>query len=173
MKIKFLSVCGAVLCILFALIIAVDVVFPLRYYGYVKKYCSEYDVEPSIALAVIWTESKFRPQAVSSAGARGLMQLMPSTAEWLSSMLGEEYSDEKLFEPEYNIRLGIFYFSYLQQSFEGDYVLAAYNAGEGNVRKWLAGDGEIKFAETQDYIKKVNLVKKIYKFRVGYFFEKK
>ena len=170
MKIKFLSVCGAGLFVLFALIIAVDVIFPIRYYGYVKKYCSEYEVEPSVALAVIWTESKFRPQAVSSAGARGLMQLMPSTAEWLSKMLGEEYSDDKLYEPEYNIRLGIFYLSYLRQSFEGDYVLAAYNAGEGNVKKWIASGGEIKFAETQNYIKKVNLIQKLYKFRVGLLF---
>ena len=166
MRIKVLSVCGIVLCALFAVIIALDVLFPVRYYGYVKRYCREYNVSPSVALAVIWTESKFRPNAVSGAGACGLMQLMPSTAEWLAGELGAEYNDEKLFEPEYNIRLGIFYLSYLQQHFDGDYVLAAYNAGEGNVRKWLSSGGEIKFPETRDYINKVNFVNNLYKLRV-------
>lgn len=167
MRIKFLSLGGVALCALFALIIALDVLFPIRYYGYVKKYCKQYSVEPSVALAVIWTESKFRPNAVSRAGACGLMQLMPSTAEWLCLEIGEEYSEEKLFEPEYNIKLGIFYLSYLQQNFSGDYVLAAYNAGEGNVKKWLSTDGKIKFDETKEYIKRVNMAKKLYSFRVA------
>lgn len=167
MRIKFLSICGAVLCAAFAVIIALDVLFPIRYYGIVKKYCREYSVEPSLALAVIWTESKFRPAAVSSAGASGLMQIMPTTAEWLAGQVGEDYSDEKLFEPEFNIRLGIYYLSYLQRSFDGDYVLAAYNAGEGNVKKWLEAGGEIRFAETKNYVDKVNAINKLYKFRVG------
>lgn len=166
MKNKILSVCGISVCIIFAAMVALDVLFPLSYYGFVRKYCKMYDVEPSLALAVIWTESKFRPHAVSSAGACGLMQLLPSTAEWLSSETGDEYADEKLFEPEFNIKLGIAYLSYLGKSFEGDYLLAAYNAGEGNVARWLAAGGEIAFAETRDYIKKVDFVKKIYELRV-------
>lgn len=148
-------------------IIAIDALLPIRYYGYIKRYCVEFSVEPSLALAVIWTESKYRPNAVSRSGAKGLMQLMPSTAEWLSDELGEEYSDEKLFEPEYNLRLGIYYLSYLQGRFDGDYILAAYNAGEGNVKLWLESGGEVKFPETRDYIKKVNRIKRLYAFRVG------
>lgn len=167
MRLKILSVCGAVLCLILMLIIAVDVCFPVRYYGYIKNYCSKYDVEPSVALAIIWTESKFRPNAKSDAGACGLMQLMPSTARWLASELGEDYSEDKIFDPEFNIKLGIYYFSYLQLSFDGDYALAAYNAGEGNVRRWLSYGKGIEFKETREYINKVNKVKKIYKIRVG------
>ncbi len=147
-------------------VIAIDVVFPVKYADEIKKYCDEYDVERSTVFSVIWTESKFRPAAVSGAGARGLMQLMPSTAKWLSEEIGCEYDEDKLFEPDYNIRLGVYYISYLQKKFSGDYVFAAYNAGEGNVEKWLGYDGKIAFSETRDYIKKVNAVKKIYKLRV-------
>ena len=95
------------------------------------------------------------------------MQLMPSTAEWLAGELNEQYSEDKIFDPEFNIKIGIFYLSYLQQSFEGDYVLAAYNAGEGNVKRWIEVGGEIKFAETRNYINKVNKIKRLYGFRVG------
>lgn len=150
--------------VLFAVIIAVDALFPMRYYGYVKKYCKECDIDCATVLAVIWTESKFVPSATSGAGARGLMQLMPSTAMWVSNELNEVYDEDRLFEPEYNIRLGVYYLSYLSRKFEGDYILAAYNAGEGNVKKWK---DEIPFPETRDYIKKVNMIKKIYSLRVG------
>lgn len=167
MKNKILSIVGAAICFLFLLFVALDLLFPIRYYGIVKKYCKEYNVEPSVVLAVIWTESKFRPEAVSSAGACGLMQLMPSTAKWLAFKLDCEYGDDKLFEPEYNIMMGIYYLSYLKTKFTGDYVLAAYNAGEGNADKWIASGGTIKFSETREYIDKVNTVKRIYKFRVG------
>lgn len=167
MKNKILCVAGAAICFVVLLFVALDVLFPVKYYGIIKKYCKEYNVEPSVALAVIRTESKFRPEAVSSAGARGLMQLMPSTAKWVAYRLDCEYGNDKLFEPEYNIKIGIYYLGYLKTKFTGDYVLAAYNAGEGNINKWIASDGKIKFPETRNYIEKVNTAKRIYKFRVG------
>ncbi len=155
------------MCLICFAAIAFDLLFPIRYYAAVKENCDRYGVEPSVALAVIWTESKFRSDAESSAGACGLMQLMPTTAQWLSYELDIEYGKEKLFEPEYNIRLGIYYLSYLKEKFDGDYALAAYNAGEGNVEKWLQTNGEIRFSETRDYINKVNMAKKIYRLRIG------
>lgn len=154
------------LCLTVASFALLDVFFPLSYYSSVKLYCSEYSVEPSLVFAVIHVESKFKSSAVSKAGACGLMQLLPSTAEWLAGEIGVPYSDKMLFEPDYNIRLGVAYLGYLSERFEGKYVLAAYNAGEGNVGKWLDGDGEIEFPETQRYIKKVTLAEKIYSFRL-------
>ena len=93
------------------------------------------------------------------------MQLMPSTAEWLAGKVGEEYSDERLYEPEFNIKLGSYYLSYLIKYF-GDRKLAicAYNAGQGNVSNWLedkrySTDGKtldnIPFEETKNYLNKV------------------
>ena len=147
-------------------IVLFDLAFPLRYYGYVKKYCDSYGVEQSTALAVIWAESRFDEGAISSQGAQGLMQVMPSTAKWLCQSLGIEYRAGMLLEPEANVRLGVYYLSYLQNRFEGDSVIAAYNAGEGNVRAWLNDGGEVRFAETRRYIKKVNLAKKVYSLRI-------
>lgn len=163
MKIKIISIFGAIIFFVFAAVIAIDLAFPIRYLNHIKKYCREYSVEPSLVLAVIWTESKYNPNAMSSAGACGLMQLMPSTAKWLA---GEEFDEQKLFDPEFNIKFGVIYLSYLEKSFDGDYVLAAYNAGEGNVREWIYNDGEIRFPETKDYVKKVRAVQKLYSLRI-------
>ncbi len=165
MRIKILSLVVAAVCLVFTLFVAIDVLFPIRYYGIIKKYCKEYNVQPSVVLSVIWTESKFRPDAVSLAGAQGLMQLMPSTAKWLSSQLGCDEDD--LSDPEYNIMLGVYYLSYLKTKFSGDYIFAAYNAGEGNVEKWISAGGEIRFPETRDYVDRINAVNRLYRLRVG------
>lgn len=121
--------------------------------------CSErYGVDVYVTLAVISAESKFDARAVSSAGAVGLMQLMPATAEWIADKLNIEYGYEKLFDVEYNIRLGTYYLSYLLKSFEYEYALAAYNAGEGVVREWIEKGinvEDIPYPETRDYVKRV------------------
>lgn len=167
MKTKRSLISAAVCVLLFAtlgLVIAIDLIFPIRYLSTIKKYCREYSVEVPLVLAVIWAESKFDSNAVSSAGACGLMQLMPSTASWIAE---KECGESELFDPEFNIRTGVKYLSYLKSKFGGDYVLAAYNAGEGNVAKWLNLGGEIKFSETRTYIKRVNKVEKLYRLRVS------
>ena len=83
-------------------------------------------------------ESGFKPMAKSGKGARGLMQLMPSTAEWIANKNGIAYSEELLVNAEYNLELGCAYLSYLSSRFDGKRnIAAAYNAGEGDVRKWL------------------------------------
>ncbi len=135
-----------------------------------EKYSERYGVDVYVTLAVMHTESKFDERAVSSAGAVGLMQLMPATAEWIARKLHMEYSYEKLFDAEYNIELGAYYLSYLLKSFEYEYALAAYNAGEGKVREWLS-DGvktdDIPYKETRDYVKRV--IKKVYEIKESYY----
>jgi soluble lytic murein transglycosylase-like protein len=103
-------------------------------------------VSPALALAVIWTESAGRADASSSAGAQGLMQLMPATAA--------RFGVSDSFEPAANIAGGVKYLDWLMKEFEGDplMVLAAYNAGEGAVRKHK---GVPPYAETRDYVPKV------------------
>lgn len=161
-----LFICGTAICVALALIVLTVALFPVRYHDKVKMYCEEFGVPPEEVYAVIWCESKFDKNAVSSAGACGLMQLLPSTAQWLSKQLGAEYSPDMLFDPDYNIRLGTMYLAYLKQNFSGDYAFAAYNAGEGNVRKWLLSGGKIEFEETRKYIKRIKTVKTLYSLRV-------
>lgn len=108
--------------------------------------CSKYAVDPNLVKAIIHTESAFNPYAVSSAGAEGLMQLMPETAGMV------EVPDS--FDPYANIEGGVKYFKYLLDKFHGNVrlSLAAYNAGENNVLKY---NGIPPFRETQEYVKKV------------------
>jgi soluble lytic murein transglycosylase len=134
----------------------------------IEKYSDEYDVPKELVFAVIKVESGFDPEAESSVGALGLMQMMPKTFEWLTGEehLDEHLSFEELTDPEVSIRYGTYYLRYLYLKFENwDTVLAAYNGGEGNVAKWLTdpecsdGNGNltyIPFEETRNYVKKVN-----------------
>ncbi len=106
----------------------------------------KYDVDPALVAAVMETESKFRTRARSQVGARGLMQLMPRTGRWLGA--------GNLYDPEQNVEAGTKYLSYLNQRFDGNLknTIAAYNAGEGNVRRY---QGIPPFRETRSYVKKV------------------
>ncbi len=112
----------------------------------IEKYADSYRLDPSLIRSIIETESKFNPRAVSPKGARGLMQLMPATAE----QLGVANS----FDPEQNIHGGVRYFRSLLDTFDNDLVLslAAYNAGENLVQR-LGRVPHIK--ETRDYIQSV------------------
>lgn len=149
--------------------------YPVKYEQHIEKYCSEYNIPEYIVLAVIKVESDFEPTATSSAGALGLMQMMPSTFKWLTSSehLAEYLSPASLYEPSVSIRYGCYYLKYLFEKFHNwDTVLAAYNGGEGNVAKWLADDEysdgkgnlvNIPFKETRNYVKKVNNAIDFYK----------
>ncbi len=155
------------------------VVFPLRYLDTVEKYSEEYGVDRVLILAVIHAESGFDPEAVSAADARGLMQINESTGIFIADKLGiEDYTQDKLYDPETSIRMGTWYLSYLGGLFGVERtVLAAYNAGPGRVREWISsddyGDGEnllqIPYAETKGYVEKIELRKKIY--RLLYFWK--
>ena len=109
------------------------------------------DLDPELVNAVIWVESRFRPEAKSSAGARGLMQLMPSTAAYLARELGVQRP--RAHDPKFNVHAGAYYLRRLLDRFEGDEVLAiaAYNAGPGNVKKWKAS-GDPLPATSESYV---------------------
>ena len=146
--------------------------YPLYYTEEISYASEKYGVSSSLIASVIFTESSFNPEAKSNRGAVGLMQILPSTAEWLCGKKGETFSSELLTNPLYNIELGTYYLSYLFQKFgDLDTVLASYNAGEGNVKLWLLNDsysldGEklttTPFKETNQYIQKVHTAKKFY-----------
>ena len=117
----------------------------------------------AMILAVIRTESDFYPDATSSVGARGLMQLMPDTFLWICEDLHEPRPAQEITDPETNIRAGSYYLAYLFQKFSSWRVaLAAYNAGEGRVHEWLTDPAlssggtlrRIPFPETAAYVKK-------------------
>lgn len=107
-----------------------------------------HSMHPDLVAAVIAAESAFDPRAVSVKGARGLMQLMPATAERFG------VAAERLFEPSQNLEAGVRYLSWLVDRFQGDpaSVLAAYNSGEGTVERY---GGVPPYRETRDYLRRV------------------
>ncbi|MGB4389072.1 MAG: lytic transglycosylase domain-containing protein [Caldicoprobacterales bacterium] len=149
--------------------------YPLKYVEYIQKYSKEYSVEAHLVASIIWVESKFKEGAVSHKDARGLMQLVPATASWTADKIElSPFDDTMLFDPEVNIRLGCWYLGYLRRQFPEDIelVLASYNGGIGNVKKWLANknyskDGlsldYIPFNETRNYVATVIKTMEIYK----------
>ena len=119
----------------------IDTQYPLQYRGLIEQYAAEYNLSPAFVAAVIRNESSFRPTVESGDGARGLMQLMPDTAEWIARKLQVGgYAFERMYDPESNIRFGCWYLNYLSKLFLGDpvAVTAAYHAGQGQVKVWLS-----------------------------------
>ena len=118
----------------------------MPYGDLIHEKAAKYDVDPALVAAVVEQESRFRSTARSPVGARGLMQLMPRTGRWLGA--------HNLYDPEQNIDAGVKYIRYLQARFDGNVkkTIAAYNAGEGNVRRY---GGIPPFRETQTYVKHV------------------
>ena len=145
--------------------------YPKKYSEYITKYSREFGIDEELVFAVIKCESNFLPHAQSQAGAVGLMQITEATFSDVAKMLHEEaeieFSTDAL-NPETNIRYGVRYIKYLNEIFGGDKtaVIAAYNAGLGNVANWM-GDStlkieEIKFSETKRYVEKVLKAESIY-----------
>ena len=139
--------------------------YPLRYDQAIREASKEYGLKPTFVAAVIRTESRFNPEAKSSQGAYGLMQLLPRTAQFISERSGiqGDYRD-----PRVNIKMGTWYLSYLRGRYSGDetLMLAAYNSGEGRVDGWLAEGRDLRqgipFAETHEYVKNVLAAQKTY-----------
>ncbi len=120
---------------------AIDEQYPLMYRDLITAIASEYNLAPSLIASVIMNESSFRPGAESSVGARGLMQIMPDTAEWIAHKLHmDNYRLDQLYEPDTNIRFGCWYLNYLGTLFNGDplCVVCAYHAGQGEISSWLS-----------------------------------
>ena len=129
-------------------------IYPLKYTDIVEKNANEISLPPSLVYGIIHTESHFDSEAVSHAGAKGLMQLMDATFEWVQKKLPEEPAPlSNIFEPSVNIRSGCKVMQILLKQFDNlETALAAYNAGSGNVDKY---GGIPPFEETQNYVKKV------------------
>jgi soluble lytic murein transglycosylase len=147
---------------------------PLRYESYVEKYSRENGLDKYLVYAVIKTESGFDPGAVSNVGARGLMQIMEDTFDWVKFRLGDEdarYLD--MYDPETNIRYGCWLVGYLCSEFGNvDTAMAAYHAGRGQVNEWLAdkeysSDGVhldvIPISDTAHYVNKIDRAMDTYK----------
>lgn len=145
---------------------------PRTYRELVETYAAEYEIPTSVVYAVIKCESDFDASAVSHAGAVGLMQLMPSTFEWLCTLTGDRYDPALLYDPETNIRYGTYMLSLVYTEYGNwETAYAAYNAGFGNVDKWLADpeygsrDGTlhyIPFKETRNYVTRVSEARAVY-----------
>lgn len=137
--------------------------YRVEYRSLITRYAQENELAPELVAAVIYTESRFIPDAQSPRGAIGLMQLMPETAQWVAEQQGTTVKN--LRDPEENIRLGTWYLRYLRTRFASpEMALAAYNAGHGHVDDWLqvaeAADGAlpveaIPFPETREFVKSV------------------
>jgi len=148
---------------------------PLRHEDVIRQQASDKDLDPSLIAGVIYVESRFRDQT-SHAGAKGLMQLMPATADYIARKSGgTRFVQGDLADPQINISYGSWYLRYLLQHYNGNVALAlaAYNAGEGKVDEWwreAADRGEkfvvakhIPFPETREYVKKVLSARNAYR----------
>ena len=138
--------------------------YPLRYEEFVTGHARNYDLEPHLLAAVIYQESKFEADAVSSSGAVGLMQLLPATAQGIADRTGGSgWHERDLLDPELNIRYGSWYLRHLLDKYEDEELaLAAYNAGQANVDQWRGRGVGIQFAETRHYVERVQELKEIY-----------
>jgi len=147
--------------------------YPVRHIEIIHRYAEEFDLEPELIFAVIHAESRFNDNAVSRVGASGLMQIMEETAYWIAPMAGlYDFNYNQIFDPEINVRLGSFYLSMLIRRYgDIEVALSAYNAGSGNVERWLNNpdyslDGEtldhIPFPETKNYVIRVANNQRIY-----------
>ncbi len=141
--------------------------YPQGFWPSINAASRRYGMDPYFVAAIIREESQFRTDAVSPAGARGVMQVMPSTGEWIARAAGiAGFDRSRLFEPDTNITVGTWYLSRLMQRFQGDLyrVSAAYNAGPEAVAGWASsvdsGDPvafveAIPYMETRSYVKRV------------------
>ena len=116
--------------------------YPRKYSEYVEKYAKEYNIDHLLLYSIIKAESNFEPSSTSTSGAKGLMQLMETTAQEVAENIVIDYN---IYNVEQNIMLGTKYFSDLMKNYNGNIYLSltAYNAGMGNVAKWIE-QGTIK-----------------------------
>lgn len=139
----------------------------VAYRDLIEYYSAVNCIDPAYVAAIIKRESDYDPVAISRVNARGLMQIMPDTGEWLAKKVDAyDYDSSMLFDPETSIKMGCWYLGYLSGQFHGDPILiaCAYHAGQGNVRSWLekySSDGQtlsleqIPMEDTQYYAGKV------------------
>ena len=153
---------------------ALKMIYPLKYEKQIEECSKQYDIDKYLIMGIISSESGFDTQARSHKDAYGLMQLKEETALWCVENLDTGVNVADIDKPESNIKIGCAYMRYLIDCFDGNTLvaIAAYNAGPGNVEKWLNdpsysdGKGDLRnipFGETATYVNKVQKRAKIYK----------
>lgn len=171
-----ITICFCVLIIVLVIgvkNIGTKLMYPIKYENYIEKYAKEEEIEEELIYAIIKNESNFKPDAISNKNALGLMQLMENTAYEVEKEFKMDLDKNQILEPENNIKLGTRYLSNLIKKYNStELALAAYNAGSGNVDKWIK-DGVLKedgsdienipFKETNNYIRRILRDYKIYK----------
>ena len=151
----------------------IKLIYKIGYSEYVEEFAEKYNVEKELIYAIIKVESNFDENAVSKSNAKGLMQIMTATAQEIAEKYGINLTEENITDPKINIEIGTIYISQLLEKYNNKQVaLAAYNAGQGNVNKWITqetikSDGSdienIPFPETNMYVRKVMRDYNIYK----------
>ena len=143
-----------------------EITLPLRHEDIIRQQAREKNLDPALIAAVCYQESKFQDRT-SRAGARGVMQLLPSTADYIARKSGgTQFEHGDLADPQINIAYGSWYLRYLLDHYDGNerLAVAAYNAGEANVDRWVAKaggpdhfrtDDDIPFPETRGYVSNV------------------
>ena len=151
-----------------------EITLPLRHEDIIRQQAHDKGLDPALVAAVIYAESHFRDGQVSPAGALGLMQITPETARYIARKSGgTAFVVGDLATPQVNIAYGAYYLRYLLRRYEGNeaFALAAYNAGEGNVDRWIAAArardralsiGAIPYPETRAYVTRVQDAKRDY-----------
>ena len=139
--------------------VALCIIFPNRYAREAERAAAEYGLSASLVKSVVWAESRFDPYATSSKGAKGLMQLMPETFDAVKAQTG---IDGDIYDPVTSLRCGCYYLSFLIDRFDGNETAAlmAYNAGESNARRFLAG--EPVYPETKKYLDNIARARRVY-----------
>lgn len=144
-----------------------ELLFPVRHWNVISKHATSHNIDPNLILGIIRQESAFKEAARSSANARGLMQVLPSTGRKVARQAGvTRYTVKKLFSAETNIALGTHYLASMLRQFDSkeELALAAYDAGDTRVDRWMREFGtedmaefveRIPFVETRGYIKQV------------------
>lgn len=170
---KIVKLAVALLLILVSTVTVCRYIYKTEYIDIINAECVKYNIDPKEVLSIIKAESNFKKDAVSSKEAYGLMQITLKTANWCAEMLDMNVvAEQDLYNPEINIKLGVYYYNYLLSRYNNrDTAIAAYNAGMGNVDKWLddfkySDDGVIikttPFNETNKYLIKINNNIKLY-----------
>jgi len=148
---------------------------PLSHASIIRRQAAEKHLDPALIAAVIYAESKFEPRP-SSAGAEGLMQILPATAYYVAHLSGgSTFTASDLAKPDINVAYGSYYLRYLLDHYDGDEMLAvaAYNGGLGNVDRWRSqaqAEGKaltiaaIPFPETREYVQRVLSAQRLYRY---------
>lgn len=173
--VKKLMAIVLVMLLIAGVVMGIYTIYPLKHAEHIRQVADSTGVDRYLVAAMIKAESNYNENALSKANAKGLMQLTDETAAFCAEKMGMELKDGDVFDPETNIRLGVYYYKRVLEIFNynEELAIAAYNAGEGRVREWLSNesyssDGEsldvIPYKETENHIKKIKKYQKIYKF---------